>query len=94
MPSGPRGRAEPPEPIVSALAIIFTSTTRPRMARGSVCTASMALSVPCPSASGANLATIAADTSAPSVVTNGIAHGRENPGEPGSPPSPWAVGTS
>ena len=91
---GPSRPADPPEPIVKALEIIFTSTTRDRITRGSVCTASIALSVPCPSASGANFATIAADTSAPSVVISGMAHGRSNPDEPRWPPSPNAVGTS
>ncbi len=61
--------------MVSALAIVFTTIVRPRMARGSVCTASMALSVPCPSASGANFDTSSADTSAPPNVISGIAHG-------------------
>ena len=65
----------PPEPMVSALAMVFTTIARPRIARGSVCTASIALSVPCPSASGANLATSSADTSAPPNATSGIAHG-------------------
>ena len=80
--------------MVSALDTIFTSTARARIARGSVCTASIALSVPWPSASGANLATSHADTSAPPKVINGIAHARRKPVEPGSPPSPLAVGTS
>ncbi len=79
--------------MVSALATILTSTARKRMARGSVCTASMASSVPCPVASGANLATSNADSSAPTVVTNGIAHGRAKPAEPRlPPPSPTGVG--
>jgi hypothetical protein len=91
---GPSRPAEPPEPIVSALETIFTSTTRARMARGSLCTASMALSVPWPSASGANLATIHAETNAPPVVIRGIAHQRGKPVLPASPPSPAAVGTS
>ena len=63
--------------MVSALEIIFTDTTRARMCRGSVWIASIALSVPWPLASGANLATINADTSAPAVVTSGSAHGLE-----------------
>jgi len=43
---GPSRPADPPEPIVSALATIFTSTARKRIVRGSPCTASMASSVP------------------------------------------------
>ena len=78
--------------MVIALVMVFTTMARTRMLRGSVCTASMALSVPCPSASGANLATSHADTSAPPKVTSGIAHGRGNPVEPGSPPSPTGFG--
>jgi hypothetical protein len=79
--------------MVSALATIFTSTARNRMERGSVCTASMASSVPWPVASGASLVTINADSSAPTVVTRGIAHGRTNPGDPCEPPSPTGLGT-
>ncbi|CFE53182.1 Uncharacterised protein [Mycobacterium tuberculosis] len=43
---GPSRPPEPPEPMVKALATIFTSTARPRMARGSPCTDSIASSVP------------------------------------------------
>ena len=75
--AGPSRPAEPPEPMVRALEIILTTTTRARMCRGSVWIASIALSVPWPLASGANLATISADTSAPAVVTSGSAHGLE-----------------
>ena len=71
--------------MVSALETIFTNTTRPRMCRGSVWIASIALSVPCPLASGANLATINADTSAPPVVTSGSAHGPLVMGRTGTP---------
>jgi hypothetical protein len=91
---GPSRPADPPDPIVSALDTILTSTALTRMARGSVCTASIALSVPWPSASGANLATIQADTRAPPNVTSGMAHARWKPVEPRSPPSPAAVGGS
>ena len=80
--------------MVTALVMVFTTIARARIARGSVCTASIALSVPCPSASGANLATSHADSSAPPNATNGIAHGRSNPGEPASPPSPTGLGMS
>jgi hypothetical protein len=72
--------------------MVFTTMARTRMARGSVCTASMALSVPCPSASGANLYTSNADISAPLHTTSGMAHGRSNPLDPGSPPSPNGFG--
>ena len=54
---GPSRPPDPPEPIVTALVMVFTRIARARIARGSVCTASIALSVPCPSASGANFAT-------------------------------------
>jgi hypothetical protein len=90
---GPSRPAEPPGPIVSALATIFTSTARKRMARGSPCTASMASSVPWPVASGASFATTKAEISAPPVVTNGIAHARRKPESPRTPPpSPTGVG--
>ena len=62
-----------------ALDTIFTATARARIDRGSLCTASIAASVPCPWASGASLATMNADTSAPPKVISGIAHGRVNP---------------
>ncbi len=78
--------------MVSALATIFTRTARLRMLRGLVCTASMASSVPCPVASGANLATMNAESSAPPVVISGIAQGRTKPLDPWLPPSPTGVG--
>ncbi|CKQ26855.1 Uncharacterised protein [Mycobacterium tuberculosis] len=43
-------------------------------------------------ASGASLATINADSTAPPVVTSGIAHGRAKPVDPRWPPSPTGVG--
>jgi len=92
--AGPSRPPEPPEPIVSALATVFTTMARPRIRRGSVCTASIASSVPWPSASGANRAISHADTRAPVQAISGIAQGRWNPADPGSPPSPTASGMS
>ena len=91
---GPSRPPEPPEPIVMALDTIFTATARARIDRGSLCTASIAASVPCPCASGASLATMNADTSAPPKVISGIAHGRVKPREPDPPPSVTAFGAS
>jgi hypothetical protein len=80
--------------MVKALAMVLTMIARTRIARGSLCTASIALSVPWPSASGANIATSSADTSAPPNATSGIAHGLEKwVPEPGLPPSPKGCGT-
>jgi hypothetical protein len=73
---GPSRPPDPPEPIVSAEAMILTITARRRIPRGSWCTASMAASVPWPSASGATLKTKRPDSRPPSATTNGIAHGR------------------
>ena len=93
--AGPSRPPDPPDPMVSALVMVFTTMARVRMLRGSVCTASIALSVPWPSASGANFATSHADTSAPPQAISGIAHGLSNPGDPGSPPSsPSGLGMS
>jgi hypothetical protein len=73
--------------MVRALEISFTNTTRLRMLRGSVWIASIALSVPWPLTSGANLAISKADSSAPPVVTSGSVHGLAQCDEPGPPPS-------
>ncbi len=80
--------------MVSALESILTTTARPRIDRGSVWTASMALSVPWPSASGANRATSVAETRAPPKTMSGIAHGRTNPADPVPPPDSLASGMS
>ena len=90
--AGPSRPPDPPDPIVSALAINLTTTARPRIDRGSFSAASIALSVPWPWASGANFATMNADTKAPPKAINTIAHGRLNPGDPDPPPSPMDCG--
>ena len=64
-PVGPSRPPEPPEPMVRADATILTITARKRTPRGLWCTAEMAASVPCPSASGAMRKTRIAPSSAP-----------------------------
>ena len=59
-----------------AEATILTMTARKRTPRGLWCTAEMAASVPCPSASGAMRKTSTAPKSAPAPATRGRAHGR------------------
>ena len=69
---GPSRPPEPPEPIVTAEATIFTTTARSLIPRGLWWTASMAASVPWPSASGAHVKTMKPDIRPPSTTTSGI----------------------
>ncbi len=85
--AGPSVPAEPPEPMVSAEATIFTIVTRPRMLSGAWCAAAMAASVPCPPASGASQRTRAAAARAPPATTSGTAHGRSKEDATSKPPS-------
>ncbi len=68
---GPSRPPEPPEPIVIAEETILTSATRARIPSGRWWTASIAASVPCPSASGASRKTITPAASPPSATTSG-----------------------
>ena len=89
---GPSLPPDPPDPIVSADAMSLITTARSRIFLGFLCTASIAASVPCPSASGAHVKTRNPDASAPRTATNGIAHGLANPADPAAPPSPAGPG--
>jgi hypothetical protein len=60
--------------MVIAEATSFTTTARARIIRGLRCTASIAASVPCPSASGASQNTNTPEISPPTVTTIGISH--------------------
>ena len=79
--------------MVRAEATILTATVRRRMPRGLWCTAAMAASVPCPSASGAIPKTRTAPAKAPRHATSGIAQGRVKCADAALPPSPTGVGT-
>jgi hypothetical protein len=89
---GPSLPPDPPDPIVSAEAMILITTARSRMPRGFLCTALIAASVPCPSASGAHVYTRNPAASAPRTTTSGIAHGLAYVASPAAPPSPAGLG--
>jgi hypothetical protein len=72
--AGPSVPPEPPEPIVIADATSFTTVTIPGMSRGWWWMASIAASVPWPSASFASQRTRTLATSAPEATTSGSSH--------------------
>ena len=85
---GPSRPPDPPEPMVRADARVLITVTRARTPFGCFCTASMAASVPCPSASGAKPNTRIPAARPPAATTSGIAHGREKSLACAGPPSP------
>jgi hypothetical protein len=89
---GPSLPPEPPDPMVTADATIFTMTARARIMRGLRCTASMAASVPWPSASGASRNTRMPEISPPAPTMIGISHQCAKWPVPPKPPSPAGSG--
>jgi hypothetical protein len=89
---GPSRPPDPPDPMVTAEAISLTTTALLRIVLGLRCTASMAASVPWPSASGASQNTSTPETNPPAQVRTGISHQCANRALPGPPPSPTVPG--
>ena len=74
--AGPSRPPEPPEPMVMAEATSLIGGMRARMRPHLWWIASMAASVPWPSASGASEKTMRPEIRPPSAVTTGSSHGR------------------